>query len=94
VQVDSIRYHAQAQRADLDGAYGHKNEKETPMSMTRKCIALVGMSLVAGTVSTAAFAISKRAGTVVRSDVVQLLRAMDNDMSGTVSKDEFKTSWR
>jgi len=59
------------------------------MSMTRKFVALVGMSLVVGTVSTAAFAISKRAGTAVQSDVVQLLRAMDKDMNGTVSKDEF-----
>ena len=60
------------------------------MSMTRKFIALVGMSLVVGTVSTAAFAaVSKRAGSEVRSDVSQLLRAMDKDMNGTVSKDEF-----
>jgi Ca2+-binding EF-hand superfamily protein len=57
--------------------------------MTRKFIALVGMSLVAGIVSTAAFAVSKRAGTEIQSDVVQLLRAMDKDMNGTVSKDEF-----
>jgi Ca2+-binding EF-hand superfamily protein len=59
------------------------------MSMTRKFIAIAGMSLVVGTVSTAAFAISKRASTAVRSDVVQLLLAMDKDMNGTVSKDEF-----
>jgi Ca2+-binding EF-hand superfamily protein len=59
------------------------------MSMTRKFVALVGMSLVIGTVSTAAFAVSKRAATAVQSDVVQLLRAMDKDMNGTVSKDEF-----
>jgi len=60
------------------------------MSMTRKFIALVGMSFVVGTVSTAAFAaVSKRAGTEIRSDVAQLLRAMDKDMNGTVSKDEF-----
>jgi len=57
--------------------------------MTRKFIALVGMSLVAGTVSTAAFAVSKRAATEIRSDVAQLLREMDKDMNGTVSKDEF-----
>jgi Ca2+-binding EF-hand superfamily protein len=59
------------------------------MSMTRKFIALVGMSLVVGTASTAAFAVSKRAAPAVQSDVVQLLRAMDKDMNGTVSKDEF-----
>ena len=59
------------------------------MSMTRKFIAFAGMSLVVGTVSTAAFAVSKRAGSEVRSDVSQLLRAMDKDMNGTVSKDEF-----
>jgi Ca2+-binding EF-hand superfamily protein len=59
------------------------------MSMIRKFIAFAGMSLVIGTVSTAAFAVSKRAGSEVRSDVSQLLRAMDKDMNGTVSKDEF-----
>ena len=59
------------------------------MSTTRKIIALVGMSLVAGTVSTAAFVVSKRGNTEIRSDVVQLLRAMDRDMNGTVSKNEF-----
>ena len=59
------------------------------MSTTRKFIALVAISLFAGTVSTTAFAVSKRANTEIRSDVVQLLRAMDRDMNGTVSKNEF-----
>jgi Ca2+-binding EF-hand superfamily protein len=58
------------------------------MSMTQK-LAVVGIALVVGSISTAAFAISKRAGTAVQSDVVQLLREMDKDMNGTVSKDEF-----
>jgi Ca2+-binding EF-hand superfamily protein len=69
--------------------YVHKNQKETSMAMIRKFIALVGMSLVVGTVSTAAFAVSKRTAPQVRSDVAQLLRAMDKDMNGAVSKDEF-----
>jgi len=60
------------------------------MSTTKKLVALVGMSLVAGTVTTAAFgAVGKRANAEIRSDVVQLLRAMDRDMNGSVSKDEF-----
>jgi Ca2+-binding EF-hand superfamily protein len=60
------------------------------MSMTRKFVALVGMSLVVGTASTAAFAATKkRAATAVQPEVVQLLRDMDKDMNGTVSKDEF-----
>ena len=60
------------------------------MSSTRKFIALVGMSLVAASISTATFAaVGKRANAEIRSDVVQLLRAMDRDMNGTVSKDEF-----
>jgi Ca2+-binding EF-hand superfamily protein len=60
------------------------------MSMTRKLVALlVGMLLVVGSVSTAAFAASNRTAGAARSDVQQLLRLMDMDKNGTVSKDEF-----
>jgi Ca2+-binding EF-hand superfamily protein len=59
------------------------------MSMTGKFIALVGIALVAGTVSTAALAASKRTDTAAESQVRQLLRLMDKDRNGTVSKDEF-----
>jgi len=59
------------------------------MSMTRKLIALVGMLLVVGSVSTTAFAVSNRTARAAMSDVRQLLRLMDKDKNGTVSKDEF-----
>ena len=59
------------------------------MSMTRKLIVLVGMSLVAGSMSTAAFAVSKRTAAAANADVRQLVRMMDTDRNGTVSKDEF-----
>jgi hypothetical protein len=62
---------------------------ETDTSMTGKFIAMVGMSLVAATVSTAALAASKRTDTAAQSQVRQLLRLMDKDKNGTVSKDEF-----
>jgi Ca2+-binding EF-hand superfamily protein len=57
--------------------------------MVRTIIALVGISLVAGTVSTAALAASKRTDAAAQSDVRNLLRLMDKDKNGTVSKDEF-----
>jgi hypothetical protein len=47
------------------------------------------MSLVAGTVSTAALAAGKRSDSAAQSQVRQLLRLMDKDKNGTVSKDEF-----
>jgi Ca2+-binding EF-hand superfamily protein len=59
------------------------------MSMTAKFTALVGMSLVAATISTAALAAGKRADTAAESQVRALLRQMDKDKNGTVSKDEF-----
>jgi Ca2+-binding EF-hand superfamily protein len=59
------------------------------LSMVRTIIALVGMSLVVGTVSTAALAASKRTDATAESDVRNLLLLMDKDKNGTVSKDEF-----
>ena len=58
------------------------------MPMTRKFISLVALSLVVGTVSTAAFGAAKRANTA-ESHVRQLLSLMDKDKNGTVSKEEF-----
>lgn len=59
------------------------------MSLTKKLIALVGTSLAVGTVSTNVLAFSKRTVAVANSGVRRLLRLMDKDMNGTVSKDEF-----
>jgi Ca2+-binding EF-hand superfamily protein len=58
------------------------------MPMTRKFIALVALSLVAGTVWTAALAATRRANTA-ESHIRQLLKLVDQDKNGTVSKDEF-----
>jgi Ca2+-binding EF-hand superfamily protein len=57
--------------------------------MVRTIIALLAMSFVAGTVSTAALAASKRTDAAAQSDVRNLLRLMDKDKNGSVSKDEF-----
>jgi Ca2+-binding EF-hand superfamily protein len=59
------------------------------MSMVRKLIISVGMSLVVGSVSTAAIAVSKRTNAAAQADIRQLLRLMDKDLNGKVSKDEF-----
>ena len=59
------------------------------MSITRKLVAGIGASLLVGSVSTAAFAVSKHTAGAARSDVRQLLRMMDKDQNGAVSKDEF-----
>ena len=59
------------------------------MSMTRKLITVVGMSLVAGSVSTSAYAVSKQTAATAQADVARLIRRMDKDMNGVVSKDEF-----
>jgi len=59
------------------------------MSMARQLIAFVGMAVVFGSASTGAFAVSKRAEKAADSHVQQLLRLMDKDANGTVSKDEF-----
>jgi len=57
--------------------------------MVRRIITLVAMSLVVGTVSTAAFAVSKRTNAAANADVRQLLLLMDKDKNGSVSRDEF-----
>ena len=59
------------------------------MCMTGKIIALIGMSLAVETVSTTAFAFSKHTLAVADSGVQRLLRLMDKDLNGTVSKEEF-----
>jgi hypothetical protein len=59
------------------------------MPMTRNLIALVGMSLVVASVSTGAVAQSRRTAAVATRDVQQLIRLMDADKNGSVSKDEF-----
>jgi Ca2+-binding EF-hand superfamily protein len=61
------------------------------MPMTRKLIALIGITLAVASASSDAFAqrVSKRtAGTATR-DVRNLLKMMDADQNGVVSKDEF-----
>jgi EF hand domain-containing protein len=65
------------------------NEREASMPMTRNLIALVGMSLVVGSVSTGAVAQSRRTAAAAERDVQQLIRMMDADRNGVVSKEEF-----
>jgi Ca2+-binding EF-hand superfamily protein len=57
--------------------------------MTRKTIALVATSFLVCTVSTAALAVSKSTAVTADRDVRTLVRMMDKDMNGVVSKDEF-----
>jgi hypothetical protein len=52
-------------------------------------IALVTISLVAGAASTPAFAVSRRAVAQGEKETRQLLRLMDVDQNGRVSKQEF-----
>jgi Ca2+-binding EF-hand superfamily protein len=52
-------------------------------------IALVTISLVAGAASTPAFAVSSRAVAQGEKETRQLLRLMDVDQNGRVSKQEF-----
>jgi hypothetical protein len=52
-------------------------------------IALVTISLVAGAASTPAFAVSRRAVAQGEKETQQLLRLMDLDQNGRVSKQEF-----
>jgi Ca2+-binding EF-hand superfamily protein len=58
------------------------------MSSVRKYLALIGVLLV-GTMSTSAFAASNRTRAAADRDVKELLRLMDKDQNGAVSKDEF-----
>jgi Ca2+-binding EF-hand superfamily protein len=57
--------------------------------MTSKALALIAASAVVSTISTAALAVSKRTEAVAEKDVRTLVRMMDKDMNGVVSKDEF-----
>jgi Ca2+-binding EF-hand superfamily protein len=68
------------------------------MAKLPNIIALIGVSLVVGSASTAAVALTKTkhqantrtsATTVEARDVNQLIRLMDTDMNGRVSKQEF-----
>jgi hypothetical protein len=57
--------------------------------MVRKLVAVVAMSLAFGAASNAAFAFSKHTDAVIDADVRTLLRLMDKDKNGTVSRNEF-----
>ena len=57
--------------------------------MTGKAIAVITASIVVGTISTSALAVSKRTAATAERDVKQLVRMMDKDMNGVVSRDEF-----
>ena len=59
------------------------------MSTTRRLASVIGMSLLFGSMATSALAASKRTAGAPQSDVRQLLRMMDRDKNGAVSKDEF-----
>ena len=59
------------------------------MPMTRNLIALVGISLIVGSVASIAQPVSRRTATAATRDVQQLIKMMDTDMNGTVSKEEF-----
>jgi hypothetical protein len=57
--------------------------------MTRKVIALIVTSFVVGTLSPAALAAGKQTAAAAERDVRTLVRMMDKDQNGVVSKDEF-----
>ena len=59
------------------------------MRIVGQMVGAVGMSLLIGFASTGAFAVSKRTAAIADADVRELVRLMDKDMNGTVSKDEF-----
>jgi Ca2+-binding EF-hand superfamily protein len=59
------------------------------MLMTKSIITIVGMSLIVGALSTAALAVSKRTAATATRDVSQLVKMMDKDQNGSVSKEEF-----
>jgi Ca2+-binding EF-hand superfamily protein len=58
-------------------------------SMARKLLSLVATWLAVQAISTAAFAFSKHTDAVTDASVRRLLRLMDKDKNGTVSKNEF-----
>jgi Ca2+-binding EF-hand superfamily protein len=57
--------------------------------MTRKAIVLMATSFLVSTITTAALAVSKKTTTAADRDVRVLVRMMDKDQNGVVSKDEF-----
>ena len=59
------------------------------MARTRGTIFLVGVSLAVGIISTSTIAQSKKATATRDAQARQLLRAMDKDKDGTVSKQEY-----
>jgi Ca2+-binding EF-hand superfamily protein len=59
------------------------------MSTTRRLATVIGMSLLVGSMMSSALAAAKRTAGASQSDVRQLLRMMDTDKNGAVSKDEF-----
>ena len=59
------------------------------MSIARNIMALAGISLMVGTISSTALAASKRTEATALADARQIVRMMDRDQNGAVSKDEF-----
>ena len=59
------------------------------MVRNRSAIFLVGVSLAVGVIATSAIAQSKNTKATATRGAHQLLRAMDRDKDGTVSKQEF-----
>ena len=59
------------------------------MYETRKFVALISMALAIGSISTSAFAVSKGTAAAAAADVRALVRMMDRDQNGAVSRDEF-----
>jgi hypothetical protein len=57
--------------------------------VVRKLVAMVAILPAIAAISNAAFAFSKRTDAVTDADVRRLLRLMDKDKNGTVSRDEF-----
>jgi len=59
--------------------------------MARKLLSIIAIWLAFDAMSTAAFAFSKHTDAVIDASVRRLLRLMDKDKDGTVSKNEFMT---
>jgi len=59
------------------------------MRGSRNIVALTGISLVVGMMSSTALAASKGTQAEALADVRQIVRMMDRDQNGAVSKDEF-----
>jgi hypothetical protein len=57
--------------------------------MLRKAVALTATSFLVGTMSIAAIAASRQTVATADKDVRQLIRLMDKDQNGVVSKEEF-----